>query len=181
MFSANDQSVPVLAFSHDGSLLAEGRCSWVALWDMRDPSSPRRLAAWHSTTGDPTALAVLDDGRALAASATTSWRLGRARRRLVHTVVPGDTDTEVQHLNADAEGTKVLVDYPSFEDVPVVDPETGATTGTYPATDPGAPPSSLPPVSWTTTLAPTAGRSPPSTWPAAGTRSTPRTATCSPG
>src|SRR5207342_2478991 len=65
-FSANDQSVPVLAFSPDGSLLAEGRHSWVALWDLRDPSSPRRLAVWHSNVGDPSALAVLDDGRVLA-------------------------------------------------------------------------------------------------------------------
>ena len=122
MFSANDQSVPLLAFSHDGSLLAEGRRSWVALWDMRDPSSPQRLGAWHSNVGDPTAVAVLDDGRVLVASATTRlavWNaLGDGSSA---TLVAGRTDTGVQHLSVAADGSTVLVDYPSFDSVALVD------------------------------------------------------------
>ncbi len=122
VFSANDQSVPLLAFSHDGSLLAEGRRSWVALWDMRDPSSPQRLGAWHSNVGDPTAVAVLDDGRVLVASATTRlavWNaLGDGSSA---TLVAGRTDTGVQHLSVAADGSTVLVDYPSFDGVALVD------------------------------------------------------------
>ena len=49
----------------------------------------------------------------------------------------------------------MLIDAPSsFEDVPVVDLETGATVASFQATDPGGPPSSLPPVTWTTTMNP---------------------------
>ncbi len=155
VFSANDQSVPVLAFSHDGSLLAEGRRSWVALWDLRDPASPQRLGTWHSNVGDPTAVAVLDDGRVLVASASTQlavWdALGDGSSK---TLVAGRTDTGVQHLSVAADGGTALIDYPSFDDVAVVDVETGTTIGTYHATDPDAPPSSLPPVSWTSSLSP---------------------------
>ena len=153
VFSANDQSVPLLAFSHDGSLLAEGRRSWVALWDMRDPSSPQRLGAWRSNVGDPTAVAVLDDGRVLVASATTRlavWNaLGDGSSA---TLVAGRTDTGVQHLSVAADGSTVLVDYPSFDSVALVDIGTGTTIGTFSATDPSAPPSTLPPVSWTSSL-----------------------------
>ena len=155
VFSAHDQSVPVLAFSHDGSLLAEGRRSWVALWDMRDPSSPQRLGAWHSNVGDPSAVAVLDDGRVLVASSTTQlavWNaLGDGSSA---TLVPGRTDAGVQHLSVAADGSTVLVDYPSFEDVALVDTGTGTTVGTFSAADPSAPPSTLPPVSWTSSLSP---------------------------
>ena len=158
MFSANDQSVPLLAFSHDGSLLAEGRRSWVALWDMRDPSSPQRLGAWHSNVGDPTAVAVLDDGRVLVASATTQlavWNaLGDGSSA---TLVAGRTDTGVQHLSVAADGSTVLVDYPSFDGVALVDIGTGTTIGTFSAADPSAPPSTLPPVSWTSSLSPDGG------------------------
>ncbi len=155
VFSANDQSVPVLAFSHDGSLLAEGRRSWVALWDMRDPSSPQRLGAWHSNIGDLTALGVLDDGRVLVASSATQlavWNaLGDGSSA---TLVPGGTDSGVQNLSVAADGSTVLVDYPSFDDVVLVDTGTGTTIGTFNAADPSAPPSTLPPVSWTSSLSP---------------------------
>jgi WD40 repeat protein len=158
VFSANDQSVPVLAFSHDGSLLAEGRRSWVTLWDMRDPSSPQQLGVWHSNIGDPTAVAVIDDGRVLAASATTQlavWNaLGDGSSA---TLVPGRTDTGVQHLSVAADGGTALVDYPSFDGVALVDTDTGTTIGTFSAADPGAPPSTLPPVSWTSSLSPDGG------------------------
>jgi WD40 repeat protein len=153
VFSANDQSVPVLAFSHDGSLLAEGRRSWVALWDMRDPASPQRLGAWRSNVGDPTAVAVLDDGRVLVASATTQlavWNaLGDGSST---TLVPGRTDTGVQHLSVAADGATALVDYPSFDGVALVETGSGTTIGTFSATDPSAPASALPPVSWTSSL-----------------------------
>ena len=153
VFSLNDQSVPVLAFSQDGALLAEARRSWVALWDLRDPAAPRRLASWHSTIGEPTALAVLDDGRVLAGSSTARlvvWdALGDGRAT---TLVPGRTDSGVQHLDVDAAGRRVLLDFPSFEEVAVVDIETGATVSSFTATDPEAPPSALPPVSWTSSL-----------------------------
>ena len=153
VFSANDQAVPVLAFSHDGSLLAEGRRSWVVLWDMRDPSSPQELATWHSPSGDPTALAVLDDGRVLAASNTVRLAVWDALGDgSTTTLVQGRTDTGVQHLSVDAAGEHVLIDYPSFETVAVVDIATGATVGSFTASDPAAPPSSLPPVSWTSSL-----------------------------
>ena len=153
VFSLNDQSVPVLAFSQDGALLAEARRSWVVLWDLRDPAAPRRLATWHSSTGEPTALAVLDDGRVLAGSSSARlvvWdALGDGRTT---TLVPGRTDSGVQHLDVDAAGEQVLLDFPSFEDVAVVDIETGATVSSFTASDPDAPPSTLPPVSWTSSL-----------------------------
>ncbi len=155
VFSVNDQSVPVLAFSHDGSLLAEGRHSWVALWDMRDPSSPQRLGAWHSNIGDPTAVAVLDDGRVLAASSSTQLAVWNALGDgSSETLVPGGTDSGVQNLSVAADGSTVLVDYPSFDNVALVDTGTGTTIGTFTATDPSAPPSALPPISWTSSLSP---------------------------
>ncbi len=58
----------------------------------------------------------------------------------------------MQHLSVDAAGEHVLIDYPSFETVAVVDIATGATVGSFTASDPAAPPSSLPPVSWTSSL-----------------------------
>jgi hypothetical protein len=155
LFSANDQSVPVLAFSHDGSMLAESRRSWVALWDMRDPAAPRRLAVRHATSGEPSALAVLDDGRVLSASAgdkLTVWdALGDGSER---NVVPGRTDPAVQHLVPDAEGRTVLIDYPTFEDLLVVDVDSGGTVGSYRAADPSLPETSLPPITWTTSMSP---------------------------
>ncbi len=104
VFSANDQSVPVLAFSPDGSLLAEGRRSWVALWDLRDPPSPRHLGAWHSNVGDPTAVAVLDDGRVLVASATTQLAVWNALGdgSSADAGARARTDTGVQHLSVAA-------------------------------------------------------------------------------
>jgi hypothetical protein len=51
----------------------------------------------------------------------------------------------------------VLVDYPSFDDVVLVDTGTGTTIGTFNAADPSAPPSTLPPVSWTSSLSPDGG------------------------
>ena len=150
LFSANDQSVPVLSFSPDGALLVEGRKSWVNLWDMRDPASPRKLATWHSSIGDPTALAVLDDGRVLAGSASTQlavWSaLGDGSSK---SLVTGRSDPGVQHLVPDAAGHTALIDYPTFEPVAVVDVDSGTTVAGYNATDPDAPASSLPPISWT--------------------------------
>lgn len=156
VFSVNDQSVPIIEFSPDGSLLAEARRGWVALWDMRDPAAPRRVANWHASGGDPTALSVLNDGRVVASGSSdrlSVWdALGDGSSR---TVVPGRSETEIQHLDANAAGTEVLIDSPSsFEDVPVVDLESGATVASYRATDPGGPPSALPPVTWTTTMNP---------------------------
>ena len=151
LFSVNDQSVPLLAFSHDGSLLAESRRSWVALWDLRDPAAPRRLAIRHATSGEPTALAVVDDGRVLSGSTSEKlsvWdALGDGTSR---TLVPGATDSGVQHLVPDAAGRTVLIDYPAFEDLPVVDLDTGGTVGAYHAADPSLPQTPLPPISWTT-------------------------------
>lgn len=153
VFSANDQSVPVLAFSPDGSLMAEGRRSWVAIWDMRDPAAPRRLGAWHSNLGDPTALAVLDDGRVLVGSTTTRlgvWNaLGDGSST---TLVPGSTDSGVQHLVADTTGRTVLIDFPDFDRITVVDIATGTTVSSFSATDPNAPESALPPISWTSAM-----------------------------
>ena len=155
VFSADDQSVPVLAFSPDGSLLAEARRSWVALWDLRDPAAPRRLAVWHATAGDPTAVAVLDDGQVLSASQSqrlTVWDpLGDGLSR---TLVAGSTEPAVQHLVPDAEGRTALIDLPSFDDLPVVDLGTGATVAVYRATDPSLPATTLPPITWTSTLSP---------------------------
>ncbi|HRI98972.1 MAG TPA: WD40 repeat domain-containing protein, partial [Nocardioides sp.] len=153
VFSANDQSVPVLAFSHDGSLLAEGRRSWVALWDMRDPGAPQRLATWHSPSGDPTALAVLGDGRVLAASNSARLMLWDALGDgSTKTLVADRTDTGVQHLTVEETGEQVLIDYPSFEDVAIADTTTGATVSSFTAADPAAPPASFPPVSWSSSL-----------------------------
>jgi Novel STAND NTPase 1/TIR domain len=154
LFSSNDQSVPVVEFSPDGSLLAEARRAWVVLWDFRNPASPRRLATWHATGGDPSALAVLNDGRVLSAGAAdelTVWdALGDGTS---HTLVSGRPEVEVQHLDADAAGTRVLIDSPSsFEDVPIVDLASGATLQGIQALDPSAPPSALPPVTWTTAM-----------------------------
>src|SRR5262249_30432609 len=153
VFSANDQSVPVLSFSPDGSLLAEGRRAWVALWDMRDPATPRRLASWHSNVGDPTALAGPDDGPGLGGTAATQpavWdALGDGGAA---TLVAGATQAGVQHLTADAAGRTVLIDFPDLSPVPVVDIETGATVSSFSARDPGAPQSTLPPISWTSSL-----------------------------
>jgi hypothetical protein len=150
VFSNNDQSVPKLAFSPDGSLLVEGRRTWVRVWDMRDPASPATLATWHSPSGEPSAVAILDDGRVLSGSASAQvvmWdALGDGTSR---TLVEGRTDAGVQHLIPDDAGATVLIDYPSFEDIKVVDIATGTTVGSYHASDPGAPPSSLPPVTWT--------------------------------
>ena len=116
------------------------------------------MATWHASGGDPSALAVLDDGRVVASGSSdrlSVWdALGDGSSR---TVVPGRSETAIQHLDADAAGTKVLLDSPSsFEDVPVVDLESGATVASFRATDPGGPPSSLPPVTWTTTMNPAA-------------------------
>ncbi len=153
VFSANDQSVPVLAFSHDGSLLAVGRRSWVTLWDLRDPSSPRRLGSWRSTGGDPSALAVLDDGRVLSASDTAQlvvWdALGDGSSS---TLVAGRSDSGVQHLTVDAAGEHVLIDYPTFEAVALVDIATGATVASFKAAAPDTAATSLPPISWTSSL-----------------------------
>ena len=66
--------------------------------------------------------------------------------------MPGRTDTGVQHLSVAADGSTVLIDYPSFDGVALVDIGTGTTVGTFSAADPSAPPSSLPPVSWTSSL-----------------------------
>lgn len=153
VFSANDQSVPVLAFSPDGSLLAEGRRSWVAIWDMRDPAAPRRLVSWHSNVGDPTALAVLDDGRVLIGSATTRLAMWNALGDGSSTaLVQGSTDAGVQHLNADSSGRTVLIDFPDFSRITVVDIATGTTVSSFSATDPNAPESALPPISWTSSM-----------------------------
>jgi hypothetical protein len=70
------------------------------------------------------------------------------------TLVPGRTDSGVQNLSVAADGSSALIDYPSFDDVTVVDIGTGTTIGTYHASDPSAPPSTLPPVSWTSSLSP---------------------------
>ena len=153
VFSANDQSVPVLAFSPDGSLLAEGRRTWVTLWDLRNPAAPRHLGAWHSNVGDPTALAVLDDGRVLVGSDSTElavWNaLGDGSSAVL---VQGATDAGVQHLVADTAGRTVLIDFPDFSRIAVVDIATGTTVSSFNATDPNAPESALPPISWTTTM-----------------------------
>lgn len=152
VFSANDRSVPVLAFSPDGSLLAVARRAWVALWDLRDPSAPRQLGSWRSTAGDPTALAVLGDGRVLAASDSTRltvWdALGDGRSA---ELVPGESDGGIQHLTTDSQG-RVLVDYPTFDPVALVDSRTGATVASFRAQLPDAPVSGLPPISWTSSI-----------------------------
>jgi WD40 repeat protein len=152
-FSSNDQSVPVLTFSPDGSLLAEGRRSWVALWDMRNPAQPRRLATWHSNVGEPTALAVLDDGRVLVGSQSVelaAWNaLGDGSAA---TLVPGSTDAGVQHLIPDETGRTVLIDFPDFQPIAVVDTTTGATVSSFSAKDPAATPTTLPPISWASSM-----------------------------
>jgi WD40 repeat protein len=153
VFSANDQSVPVLAFSPDGSLLAEGRRSWVAIWDMRNPAEPRRLGSWHSNVGDPTALAMLDDGRVLVGSASTRLAVWNALGDgSSSALVQGAADAGVQHLSADSSGRTVLIDLPDFSRIQVVDIATGATVSSFSATDPNAPESALPPISWTSTM-----------------------------
>ena len=155
MFSANDQSVPVLGFSHDGSLLAEGRRSWVALWDMQELSSPQRLGAVGAATSaspprspcsttagcspprPPRQLAVWDalgDGspanaagaRAAPTAGSSTFSVGRG------TAVPCSSATR------------------SFDEVALVDIETG-TSPRHPSARPTRtdPPSALPPVSWT--------------------------------
>ena len=182
VFSANDQSVPVLAFSPDGSLLAEGRRSWVTLWDLRNPSAPRQLGAWHSNVGDPTALAVLDDGRVLVGSATTAaGGVERARRRQLGDVGPGRHRRRRPAPGRGHGRRTVLIDFPRLSthrrgrhrhrhhggQLQRDGPERTAE-------------STLPPVSWTSTCHWTAGPWPASTWPAAATSSTPRTGTCSP-
>ncbi|HET6939757.1 MAG TPA: WD40 repeat domain-containing protein, partial [Nocardioides sp.] len=155
LFSTNDQSVPVFSFSPDGSLLAEGRRSWVALWDMRNPAEPRRLATWHSNVGDPTALAVLDDGRVLVGSKNVELAVWNALGDgSAATLVPGSTDAGVQHLIADATGRTALIDYPAFDPIKVVDVETGSTISSYSAMDPGAGQGTLPPISWASSMSP---------------------------
>jgi WD40 repeat protein len=155
VFSTNDGSVPVLTFSSDGSLLAEGRRSWVALWDMRNPAEPRRLATWHSNVGDPTALAALDDGRVLVGSKSAELAVWNALGDgSAVTLVAGATDAGVQHLVPDTTGRTVLVDYPDFDPIAVVDTQTGTTLSSFSATDPSAGQSSLPPISWTSSLSP---------------------------
>ena len=158
VFSANDQSVPVLAFSHDGSLLAEGRRSWVALWDMRDPSSPRRLAAWHSNVGDPTALAVLDDGRVLAASSSTQlavWNALGDGSSADAGAGPAPTPA-VQHLSVARRrqhGARSTTRASTTS--PLVDLEHRCDDRHASARPTRArPPSALPPISWTSSLSP---------------------------
>ncbi|QIG44294.1 TIR domain-containing protein [Nocardioides anomalus] len=154
-FSPDDGSVPVLAFSHDGSLLAVARTSWVTLWDLRDPAAPRELTSWHSPKGDPTALAVLDDGRVLSASVSSQLVVWNALGdNSTAELVPGRSDSGVQHLTADAAGEHVLIDFPTFEDVALVDVATGTPVGSFRASLPDAPPTGLPPVSWTSSLSP---------------------------
>jgi len=125
----------------------------VALWDLRDPSAPRQLASWRSTDGEPTALAVLDDGRVLSASATVQlvvWdALGDGSSS---TLVAGRSDSGVQHLTVDAAGEHVLIDYPTFEPVALVDIATGATVASFTAAAPDATTTALPPISWTSSL-----------------------------
>lgn len=149
--SYDPQVVPHLAFSPDGSLLVEARRRWVAVWDMRDPATPRRLTSWHSPT-EPTAVAMLDDGRVLTGSKTEQlvvWdALGDGTAR---TVVSGPVDSGVQHLDTDTAGTSVLIAYPSFAPLQVVDPSTGTTLGGYAAAEPDVP-SSVPPITWNATL-----------------------------
>ncbi len=155
VFSSNDQSVPVLTFSPDGSLLAEGRRAWVALWDMRNPAEPRRLATWHSNVGDPSALSVLDDGRVLVGSKSAKLAVWNALGDgTAATVVAGATDAGVQHLTADADGRTVLIDYPDFAPIALVDIATGKTLSSFSARDPNAGQSTLPPISWASSLSP---------------------------
>ena len=121
MFSANDQSVPMLAFSPDGSLLAEARRSWVG---AVGPARPRRRrAAGHVARhgGEPTALAVLDDGPGArsrrADAALTSWdALGDGR---LADLVTGATEPAVQHFSPTSTGTMaLLIDSPQSAQVP---------------------------------------------------------------
>src|SRR4051794_24792383 len=149
VFSANDGSVPVLSFSPDGSLMAEGRGSWVALWDMRNPTEPRRLAVWHSNAGEPTALAALDDGRVLVGSRTVElgvWdALGDGSGR---TLVGGAPDAGVQPLPPEVSGDTVLLDSPDTAPIAVVDPATGPPVSSFSAKAPAAATEALPPISW---------------------------------
>jgi hypothetical protein len=149
--SYDPQVVPHLAFSADGSLLADARKDWVAVWDMRDPASPRRLTAWHSPS-EPSAVAILDDGRVLSGSRSEQlvlWdALGDGSAR---TLVPGASDQGVQHLVPSSRGDQVLIDYPSFDPIKVVDVATGTTVGGYTASAPDTP-SSLPPINWNASL-----------------------------
>ena len=131
-----------------------GTPPWVALWDMRDPAAPRRLAIWHSNVGEPSALAVLDDGRVLAGTSTTQlavWNAlgdGSSRARWCQ----GVSQLAVQHFSADASGEQVLIDYPSFDATLRRRHRHRHRVGTYSAADPSAPASTLPPVSWTSSL-----------------------------
>ena len=82
-----------------------------------------------------------------------SWRSGtRSATAAPRRWCAGRTDTGVQHLSVAADGSTVLIDYPSFDSVALVDIGTGTTIGTFSAADPSAPPSTLPPVSWTSSL-----------------------------
>ena len=90
VFSVNDQSVPIIEFSPDGSLLAEARRGWVTLWDMRDPSSPRRVAevAPHGRRPDRAGRPQRRSRRRFGQQ-RPAQRLGRARRRILAHRGPG--------------------------------------------------------------------------------------------
>jgi WD40 repeat protein len=128
----------------------------VTLWDMRDPSGPRRLATWRPNGGAPTALAVLADGRVLASGSVnmlTVWdALGTGRSE---TVVAGRAESAIQHLDLDLAETRVLLDSPSsFQGIPLVDIATGATVASFRALDPEQAESAVIPITWTTALDP---------------------------
>ena len=142
----------MLAFSPDGSLLAEGRRSWVTLWDLRDPAAAAADRRGASTGGDPTALAVLDDGRVLSSGSAACSRSGTPWATAApRTIVPGRTERRSQHLDVDSAGQHVLIDSPSasttcrWSTSSPAPPSraSGPSTRTRPRT-------SLPPISWTT-------------------------------